>query len=83
MVFSYGKLDINETIVNDISYLLSLGLKFSPSIINNDFDYWSFLLKELDTSLRKFISTIFFSKVNSDRECPGEKISESYQNSSI
>ena len=61
-------METNSDIIINISLLLSLGLKFSPSIIDNEFEYFSYLLRELDNSLKNFNTQIFFSKINREKD---------------
>jgi len=47
-VFSYGKIDYDESYIISICELLDLGAKFVPSIYNNKFDYYSHIYSDMD-----------------------------------
>ena len=61
-VFSFGVIETNYNMLLNIISLLSLELKFVPSFFNNTYDYFQYLLNDIDNSLTDFNARLFFEK---------------------
>ena len=59
----YGNKDLQN-----LCNVLDKGMKFVPNFINNDYTYFKYILSEIDSSLLRFNGSVFFNKVNLDKE---------------
>lgn len=63
MVFSFGKIDDSHQLLYDVCTILNLGLKFSPCLIRNNFEFYSYLLSQIDCGISNFNFDIFINKL--------------------
>lgn len=61
-VFSYDIINYDNNFIKEICNLLDKGMKFVPIIFNIEFDHFNNLYNELDNTLTKFNSNLFFQK---------------------
>jgi hypothetical protein len=63
----YNYFLINKNLYYIIKLLIK-GLKFVPNLISNDYEFFKFILKEIDFSMLRFIMNLLFSNNEKDKK---------------
>lgn len=61
-MFTYDKINCTDQYLNNITSILDKGMKFVPSIINNEFEWYNDIYSSVDNALVNLNKWIFFEK---------------------
>jgi hypothetical protein len=67
-VFMYDDILYDQNDLKNLCNVLDKGLKFVPNLIDNEYNYFKYILSQIDNALLRFNGSIFLNKVNIDKE---------------
>jgi hypothetical protein len=73
-VFMYDDLVYDNKDLLIICSTLDKGIKFVPNFIDNEYNYFKYILTEIDSSLERFNGSIFFNNLDNDKNDPLEDL---------